>query len=270
MSSEKHRTTRVSISATLHELGYRHWDETVNPASWLHIGDGELGGQLAASDTSSLSQRLVMALALRHDRSAPEYLVRLAGGNGFGQLLAALLRADLLNHGCSTLSVGDNHDRPVADVEALRLHDAGAHIVKACRKGPVGGSLFFGTVRATAQDRGQRSCGALFIRLPSHCQESLITADQAFQPRSGFCSHEQRLRWRLQCPTGLEKSPPQTRRQCRGPGGPNRMMHRDAPPRGGAPGEVITSEIVERVFGLPTVVIDDPVTGSPLCVPAIS
>ena len=85
MSSEKHRTTRVSISATLHELGYRHWDETVNPASWLHIGDGELGGQLAASDTSSLSQRLVMALALRHDRSAPEYLVGLAGGNGFGQ-----------------------------------------------------------------------------------------------------------------------------------------------------------------------------------------
>ncbi len=38
----------------------------------------------------------------------------------------------------------------------------------------------------------------------------------------------------------------------------------------GAPGEVITSEIVERVFGLPTVVIEDPVTGSPLCVPAIS
>ena len=37
-----------------------------------------------------------------------------------------------------------------------------------------------------------------------------------------------------------------------------------------APGEVITSEIVERVFGLPTVVIEDPVTGSPLCVPAIS
>ncbi|MAH11481.1 MAG: cobalamin/Fe(3+)-siderophore ABC transporter ATP-binding protein, partial [Acidimicrobiaceae bacterium] len=32
----------------------------------------------------------------------------------------------------------------------------------------------------------------------------------------------------------------------------------------GAPGEVITSEIVERVFGLPTVVIEDPVTGSPL------
>ena len=55
-----------------------------------------------------------------------------------------------------------------------------------------------------------------------------------------------------------------------GPGGSNRMMHRDAPPRGGAPGEVITSEIVERVFGLPTVVIEDPVTGSPLCVPAIS
>ncbi|MEM8707237.1 MAG: ABC transporter ATP-binding protein [Actinomycetota bacterium] len=37
----------------------------------------------------------------------------------------------------------------------------------------------------------------------------------------------------------------------------------------GSPAEVITSEIVEEVFGLPTVVIDDPVTGSPLCVPAI-
>ena len=44
MSSEKHRTTRVSISATLHELGYRHWDERVDPASWLYIRDGELGG----------------------------------------------------------------------------------------------------------------------------------------------------------------------------------------------------------------------------------
>ena len=60
-----------------------------------------------------------MALSLGHDRSAPGYLVGLAGGNGLGQLLAALLRADLLNHSCSTLSVGDNHDRPVAYVEAL-------------------------------------------------------------------------------------------------------------------------------------------------------
>jgi hypothetical protein len=84
----------------------------------------------------------------------------------------------------------------VANVEALRLHDAGAHIVKTCRKGPVGGSLFFGTVRATAQNRGQRSCGALCFRLLSHCQVSLITADQAFQRRSGFSSHEQRSRRR--------------------------------------------------------------------------
>ncbi|MEO0494517.1 MAG: ABC transporter ATP-binding protein [Actinomycetota bacterium] len=38
----------------------------------------------------------------------------------------------------------------------------------------------------------------------------------------------------------------------------------------GAPADVITPEIVEEVFGLPTVVVDDPVTGSPLCVPAIS
>ncbi|MEM9464871.1 MAG: ABC transporter ATP-binding protein [Actinomycetota bacterium] len=38
----------------------------------------------------------------------------------------------------------------------------------------------------------------------------------------------------------------------------------------GSPVDVITPEIVERVFGLPTVVIDDPVTGSPLCVPAVS
>ena len=44
MSSAKHRTTRVSISATLHELGYRHWDERVDPVSWLYIRDGELGG----------------------------------------------------------------------------------------------------------------------------------------------------------------------------------------------------------------------------------
>ena len=156
---------------------------------WLYIGDGELGSQLAASDTASLPQGLAMALSLRHDRSAPGNVFGLAGCNGFGQLLAALLRADLLNHGCSTLSVGYNHYRPVAHVEALRLYDAGAHIVKTCRKGPVGGSLFFGAVRATAQDRGQRSCRALFIDLPSHCQGSLITAEQAFQPRlrSSLC-----------------------------------------------------------------------------------
>jgi ferric enterobactin transport system ATP-binding protein len=35
----------------------------------------------------------------------------------------------------------------------------------------------------------------------------------------------------------------------------------------GAPGEIVTTELVERVFGLRCVVIPDPVTGSPLVVP---
>ncbi len=35
----------------------------------------------------------------------------------------------------------------------------------------------------------------------------------------------------------------------------------------GAPREVITSQRVEEVYGLPNVVIDDPVTGGPLVVP---
>ena len=35
----------------------------------------------------------------------------------------------------------------------------------------------------------------------------------------------------------------------------------------GTPREVITSERVEDVYGLPNVVIDDPVTGGPLVVP---
>lgn len=35
----------------------------------------------------------------------------------------------------------------------------------------------------------------------------------------------------------------------------------------GAPREIITSELVEQVFGLPNVVIEDPVTGAPLVVP---
>lgn len=35
----------------------------------------------------------------------------------------------------------------------------------------------------------------------------------------------------------------------------------------GGPREIITSELVEQVFGLPNIVIDDPVTGSPLVVP---
>ncbi|GGC63137.1 ABC transporter ATP-binding protein [Hoyosella rhizosphaerae] len=36
----------------------------------------------------------------------------------------------------------------------------------------------------------------------------------------------------------------------------------------GAPSNVVTSEIVEAVFGLPCIVIDDPLTGTPLVVPA--
>lgn len=31
--------------------------------------------------------------------------------------------------------------------------------------------------------------------------------------------------------------------------------------------DIVTAEPVERVFGLPCVVIDDPVTGTPLVVP---
>jgi iron complex transport system ATP-binding protein len=35
----------------------------------------------------------------------------------------------------------------------------------------------------------------------------------------------------------------------------------------GAPADVVTPEIVERVFGLPVTVVPDPVAGTPLCVP---
>jgi len=35
----------------------------------------------------------------------------------------------------------------------------------------------------------------------------------------------------------------------------------------GAPGDVLTAELVERVFGLPCLVIEDPVSGTPLVVP---
>lgn len=35
----------------------------------------------------------------------------------------------------------------------------------------------------------------------------------------------------------------------------------------GSPSEVITPELIERVFGLPVTVIGDPVTGTPLCIP---
>ena len=35
----------------------------------------------------------------------------------------------------------------------------------------------------------------------------------------------------------------------------------------GAPKEVLTASMIERVFGLKAVVIADPVTGTPLCVP---
>ncbi|GGN66342.1 ABC transporter [Actinoplanes lobatus] len=38
--------------------------------------------------------------------------------------------------------------------------------------------------------------------------------------------------------------------------------------RSGQPGEVLTAELVEEVFGLPCRVIDDPETGTPLVVPA--
>src|SRR5690606_2098297 len=37
----------------------------------------------------------------------------------------------------------------------------------------------------------------------------------------------------------------------------------------GLPGEVITAELVESVFGLPARIIADPVTGTPLVVPAV-
>ncbi|HBF83872.1 MAG TPA: ABC transporter, partial [Streptomyces sp.] len=36
----------------------------------------------------------------------------------------------------------------------------------------------------------------------------------------------------------------------------------------GAPGEVVTANLVERVFGMRCQVIDDPETGTPLVVPA--
>lgn len=36
----------------------------------------------------------------------------------------------------------------------------------------------------------------------------------------------------------------------------------------GAPGDVVTAELVEQVFGLRCQVIDDPETGTPLVVPA--
>ncbi|MCW7991167.1 ABC transporter, partial [Streptomyces platensis subsp. clarensis] len=35
----------------------------------------------------------------------------------------------------------------------------------------------------------------------------------------------------------------------------------------GAPGDVVTAELVREVFGLESVVVPDPVTGSPLVVP---
>ncbi|NUU24902.1 MAG: ABC transporter ATP-binding protein, partial [Streptomycetaceae bacterium] len=36
----------------------------------------------------------------------------------------------------------------------------------------------------------------------------------------------------------------------------------------GAPGEIVTAELVEEVFHVPCRVIDDPETGTPLVVPA--
>ena len=37
----------------------------------------------------------------------------------------------------------------------------------------------------------------------------------------------------------------------------------------GAPEEVVNSQMMEEVFGLAAVVIADPVTGTPLCVPDV-
>ena len=35
----------------------------------------------------------------------------------------------------------------------------------------------------------------------------------------------------------------------------------------GKPSKVVTTEMVESIFGLKALVIEDPVTGSPLCIP---
>jgi len=35
----------------------------------------------------------------------------------------------------------------------------------------------------------------------------------------------------------------------------------------GHPSEVVTPELIEKVFGMPVIVIDDPVAGTPLCIP---
>jgi iron complex transport system ATP-binding protein len=37
----------------------------------------------------------------------------------------------------------------------------------------------------------------------------------------------------------------------------------------GPPGEIVTAELVQEVFGLAAVVVPDPVTGSPLVVPGV-
>ncbi len=44
-------------------------------------------------------------------------------------------------------------------------------------------------------------------------------------------------------------------------------MKQGAIVRSGAPGEVLTAELVEDVFGLPVLVTADPVTGTPMVVP---
>ncbi|MGH3325465.1 MAG: Fe(3+) dicitrate ABC transporter ATP-binding protein FecE, partial [Streptomyces sp.] len=36
----------------------------------------------------------------------------------------------------------------------------------------------------------------------------------------------------------------------------------------GTPGDIVTAELVEEVFGMPCRVIDDPETGTPLVIPA--
>ena len=45
------------------------------------------------------------------------------------------------------------------------------------------------------------------------------------------------------------------------------VMKQGAIVRSGAPGEVLTAELVEDVFGLPVLVTADPVTGTPMVVP---
>jgi iron complex transport system ATP-binding protein len=44
-------------------------------------------------------------------------------------------------------------------------------------------------------------------------------------------------------------------------------MHRGAVVAQGDPREIVTADLIEQVFGLPCVVVPDPVAGTPLVVP---